>query len=150
MTENRAFQILTAVPVVAPLVAFGIMKMTPNDPRITTTWEMIVDGLVFFGLYGSIPYLLFLIVLYAFIRPKSRTTWYKALLIGPLAIAICVGLVPLIRGLVIGRLGDGWEGGMFVGILACYAGYAYAITIFVLMQLLRLTGVVRSPRDLSV
>lgn len=95
------------------------------------------------GLYSAIPYLVFLVILFTLIRPASSEKWHHTLALAPLVIAVVIGAVIAISGIV--RGGPSVEAGaMFWGLLTLITGYAYAGAIWLARQLFRWAGWIRS------
>jgi hypothetical protein len=116
---------MAALPLLVPLLAGIVLWLHLGPPAIAAAAGTIALA----GVYGTIPYLVFLTILLGMVRPSSHAAWTRTLWIAPLLIAAAFTLVLFVTGWQGGRADVAAKAWLW-GELALITGYGYAAVIW--------------------
>lgn len=150
LSARRYFQISLLFPILLPLLTLAIPR--PRDPNaFVATHSALTGALGVAGLallIAGIPYVLFAIALYFWIRHQSLPVIHVTAVLSPFMFCIPVWLFILCLGGV-HDIGAAVFAFVFYSFWTLLVGYPYVLIVYAIYFVLRITGIIASNQTMQ-
>lgn len=142
MTTEQFYRRATVLPfVAAAAAAIGMNTIAPGRDAVSSALFGTSALLVFASFYAIIPYALFLIAVWLFVRPKGESALRRTALLAPIVIAIPFAVVFASWGGIVSPESF-YDALIFAGLTSLALGYVYVLVIETALLVLKKSGVV--------